>query len=82
MHPKAQYTGIAMEYGTLPIEQMIQALRAEHWLNKHPKAPAELAAAIKQQMMDAFYVNTDEWKRQIISQAQESLIQAVNGLSE
>ncbi len=79
--PKAQYTGIAMEYGTLPIEQMIQALRAEHWLNKHPQGPAEFAVAIKQQMMDAFYVNTDEWKRQIISQAQESLIQAVKGLS-
>ena len=33
-------------------------------------------------MMEAFYVNTDEWKHQIISQAQESLIQAVKGLSE
>ena len=79
--PKAQYTGIAMEYGTLPIQQMIQALRAEHWLNKHPEASKELATEIKQQMMDAFYVNTDEWKRQIISQAQESIVQAVNGLS-
>ena len=80
--PQAEYTGIAMEYGTLPIEQMIQALRAEHWLNKHPEASRELALEIKQQMMDAFYVNTDEWKLQIISQAQQSLIQAVNGLSE
>jgi hypothetical protein len=80
--PQAEYTGIAMEYGTLPIEQMIQALRAEHWLNKHPEASAKLASEIKQQMMDAFYVDTDEWKLQIISQAQESLIQAVNGLGE
>jgi hypothetical protein len=79
--PKAEYTGIAMEYGTLPIEQMIQALRAEHWLNKHPEASPELATSIKQQMLDAFYVNADEWKYQIISQAQESIVQAVNGLS-
>lgn len=79
--PQVEYTGIAMEYGTLPIEQMIQSLRAEHWLNKHPESPAELALSIKQQLMDAFYVNTDEWKYQIISQAQQSIVQAVNGLS-
>jgi hypothetical protein len=32
-------------------------------------------------MMDAFYVNTDEWKQQIIAQARQSLFQAADGLS-
>ena len=36
--PQAQYTGIAMEYGTLPILEVMQALRAEHWLHIHPEA--------------------------------------------
>ena len=79
--PDAEYTGIAMEYGTLPPFEMMQALRAEHWLNLHPEAPAALAAQIKQQMLDAFYVNTDEWKQQIITQARQSLFQAVDGLN-
>lgn len=79
--PDAEYTGIAMEYGTLPPFEMMQALRAEHWLNVHPEAPPALAAQIKQQMLDAFYVNTDEWKGQIIAQARESLFQAVQGLT-
>ena len=80
--PQAQYTGLAMEYGTLPFPQVTQALRAEHWLNKHPEAPAELAKQIKQQMLDAFYTDTDVWKEQIISQARQSMFQAAQGLSD
>ena len=78
--PQAEYTGIAMEYGTLPPFEMMQALRGEHWLNIHRDAPPALAAQIKTQMMDAFYVDTDAWKGQIISQARQSLFQAVDGL--
>ena len=79
--PQAEYTGIAMEYGTLPILDMIAALRADHWLNLHPEAPQTLRAAIQQQVMDAFYVDTDAWRAQVIVQARQALFQAVDGLS-
>ena len=79
--PHAEYTGIAMEYGTIPILDMAQALRAEQWLNLHPEAPAEQHTQIKAQMLAAFYTDTDAWKGQIISQARQSLFQAVDGLS-
>jgi hypothetical protein len=79
--PQAEYTGIALEYGTLPMAEIMQALRGEQWLNNHPEAPAALAKQIKQQMMDAFYTNTDAWKKQIIDQAREALLQAAAGLS-
>lgn len=79
--PQAEYTGIAMEYGTQPMDQVMLALRAEHWLNIHREAPADLAGQIKQQMMEAFYTDTDAWKGQIISQARQAMFQAVDGLS-
>ena len=79
--PQAEYTGIAMEYGTLPVLEVLHALRAEHWLNLHPEAPAELATQIKAQMLAAFYTDTDTWKGQVISQARQSMFQAVQGLS-
>jgi hypothetical protein len=78
--PQAEYTGIAMEYGTQPMAEVMQALRAEHWLNLHPQAPAALARQIKQDMMTAFYTDTDTWKGQVISQARQALFQAVDGL--
>ena len=79
--PQAEYTGIAMEYGTVPVLEVINALRAEHWLNNHPEAPAEQGKQIKAQMMAAFYTNTDLWRGQIISQARQAMFQAVDGLS-
>jgi len=79
--PQAEYTGIAMEYGTLPVMQTLQALRGEQWLHLHPEAPADLAARIKRQMMEAFYTDTDAWKERVLAQAREALVQAVDGLT-
>ena len=79
--PQAEYTGIAMEYGTVPITELIDALRGDHWLHLHPEAPHELQAAIKARMLAAFYVDTDEWKAQIVVQARQALFQAVDGLA-
>ena len=78
--PRAEYTAIAMEYGTQPVDAVIHALRADHWLHLHPQAPAAQHAQIKQQMMDAFYCDADDWKAQIVSQARQSMFQAVDGL--
>jgi 5-enolpyruvylshikimate-3-phosphate synthase len=79
--PHAEYTGIAMEYGTVPVLDVMNAIRAEQWLNLHPETPADQAAQIKAQMLAAFYTDTDAWKGQIISQARQSMFQAVNGLA-
>jgi hypothetical protein len=79
--PQAEYTGIAMEYGTQPQLQVMQALRGDHWLHLHPEAPDALRQKIKQDLMDAFYVDTDEWRTQIVDQAMDAMHQAVTGLS-
>jgi hypothetical protein len=78
--PQAEYTGIAMEYGTLPILDMIAALRADHWLHRNPQAPEALRLSIQRQVLGAFYVDTDTWRVQIIEQARQALFQAVDGL--
>jgi hypothetical protein len=80
--PAADYCGIALEFGTVPLEQMIDALRADHWLEAHPQAPAEQAAAIKKQIRDAFYVDTDEWKQELLEQARDAAQQALIGLNK
>jgi hypothetical protein len=78
---QAEYTGIALEYGTLPIAEMIDALRADQWLENHPDAPEALQAQIKRQTRDAFYVDTDAWKQRIVEQALDAARGALRGLS-
>jgi hypothetical protein len=79
--PQAEYTGIALEYGTQAPDQVIYALRGDHWLHLHPEAPEALRQQIKQDLMDAFYVDTDAWRSQIVEQAMDAMHQAVTGLS-
>lgn len=79
--PQAEYTGIALEYGTLPPEHMIDALRADQWLQNHPDADRDKRVAIKQLVRDAFYVDADDWKEQVVAQAIPAVYAAVQGLS-
>jgi hypothetical protein len=79
--PQAEYTGIALEYGTLPFTDVLQALRADHWLHQHPDAAADLRLSIRQQMKDAFYTDTDAWRAQVVVQARQALFQAADGLN-
>lgn len=78
--PQAEYTGMAMEYGTLPLLDVFNALRGDHWLDRHPDAPVGLRAAIQRRMKDAFYVDTDDWRAQVVVQARQAMFQAVDGL--
>ncbi len=78
---QAQYSGIAMEYGTQPLEQVTLALRAEHWLDNHPEAGADQRRAVKQQFRDAFYTDTPVWKQQLVDQGVHAAQQAVAALA-
>ena len=44
------------------------------------ESPA-LGARIKQQMKNAFYTDTDEWKGKVLRQGREALFQAADGLA-
>lgn len=79
--PQAEYTGMALEYGTQPFAQVLQALRADHWLHRHPQAPEALRQAVRQQVRDAFYVDTDTWRAQVVVQARQAMFQAADGLA-
>ena len=77
---QAEYTGIALEYGTEPQAEVIGSLRADQWLENHPDADAATRRAIKTQVRDAFYTDTDAWKEQIVAQAVDASYGAVRGL--
>ncbi|GCL64008.1 M14 family metallopeptidase [Pseudaquabacterium pictum] len=79
--PQAEHTGIALEYGTVPITQVLDALRADQWAENHPELPADQRQRIRQQVRDAFYTNTDAWKQQVLAQGVEAAHQAVAGLA-
>jgi uncharacterized protein DUF2817 len=80
--PHAQVTGIALEYGTLPTEDVILALRADNWLHAHGDPASAKGQAIKAQIRDAFYQDADDWKQMIWDRGIETQNLALKGLSE
>lgn len=79
--PQAEFTGLTLEYGTLPGPQVLDALRAEQWLHNHPEVNDQVRGRIKRQLRDAFYVDEPEWKASVLSQAKEVAHHTINGLS-
>ncbi|HKE41599.1 MAG TPA: M14 family metallopeptidase [Casimicrobiaceae bacterium] len=79
--PHASFAGVALEYGTYPIEQVLQAFRAEHWLHNHPEAPAAQRREIKRYMRDMFYIDADDWKDMVYRQAIEACMTALARLA-
>jgi hypothetical protein len=79
--PQAEYTGIALEYGTVPLADITTALREDQWFELHPEADPASRAAARRRMRDAFYTDTDDWKQRIVDQARQAAQQALSGLS-
>ena len=70
--PRAAYAGVALEYGVVPLQQTIDALRADQWLHAHPDAPADQRARIKRELVEAFYGDDDAWKAVVVRQARQA----------
>ncbi|MEO8142716.1 MAG: M14 family metallopeptidase [Betaproteobacteria bacterium] len=80
--PGAQVALMGLEYGTLPFDAVLHALRGAHWLEIHPDAPAALRAQIDGAIRAAFYTETDLWKGMILGQSRTAILQAVMALAE
>lgn len=79
--PQAEFAGIAIEYGTLPVMQVLQALRAENWLRRNPQAPAAQRAQLRRELRDAFYCDAEDWKRRVLEQGRAAALAALVGLA-
>jgi hypothetical protein len=78
--PGAEYTGIAVEFGTISRLQVLQALRGDQWLALHPHAPAELQREIRRRIREAFYIEAPDWQAGVLQQTTAAVHDALRGL--
>ena len=69
--PDAQIAFIALEYGTLDSQSVLQALRGDNWLYHRGAMNTDLSTTIKRDIRDAFYQDKDDWKEAIWTRANE-----------
>jgi hypothetical protein len=80
---KPEVTTLALEFGTLPEALVLDLLRAEAWMHAHGDINFDtpVGRAIKRRFRDAFYVDTDAWKRSVVERTVEMTGQAIAGLA-
>jgi hypothetical protein len=79
--PQAEYSAIGLEYGTRPLPEVFNALRADHWRHNHPEASAEQRAAIGALMRAAFYDEAADWHETVYAQARGAAQRALQHLA-
>lgn len=79
--PQAEITDIAIEYGTLPPDVVLSALRADQWLYRTPNAEPGVQTKIRKGVLSAFFIDTDHWKTRVLDQGITAATQALTGLS-
>lgn len=75
--PGVEKTCVTLEFGTLAPLAVLQALRADHWLYRHPEQGAAQRAGIRQALRDAFYCDVPEWKGMVYAQTRMAVLQAL-----
>jgi hypothetical protein len=80
--PRVTVSGITLEYGTLPVKEMIDAVRADNWLHVHGRLDSAEGRAIKQEIRVAFYPDKEDWKRMVWERGADVTRRMLKGLAE
>jgi predicted deacylase len=78
--PKTEITGITLEYGTVPVETMIDSVRADNWLHAHGKLDSEQGRKIKSEIRYSFYIEEKKWKEMVFDRAVDVYDRSMKGL--
>ncbi len=77
----ADVTGMALEFGTKPVMEVLNAVRADNWLHAHGDPLSPAGQAIKAEVREAFFGDADDWKGMIVGQSLLATRQALKGLA-
>ncbi|MFI4987164.1 MAG: M14 family metallopeptidase [Alphaproteobacteria bacterium] len=80
--PDAAVACVGLEYGTRPLKEVLDSLRADNWLHVHGTLASREGREIKAQIRDAFYPDKDDWKDMVIARSVDVLRRMLRGLAE
>lgn len=72
---------LGLEFGTVPVLEVLTALRADHWLHSASNIESPLKTRIKRSLRDAFYVDTPQWKAAVYGRAVDIVTRAARYLA-
>jgi hypothetical protein len=80
--PNAVTACIGLEYGTRPLKEVLDSVRADNWLHLHGMLDSSEGREIKAQMREAFYPDKDDWKEMVYERSVDVMRRALKGIGE
>ena len=71
---------LGLEFGTVDLDEMLFSVIADNWLSFNMDTELERRNEIKVRIKNAFYVDTDEWKKSVWIQSCDIVAQSLRGL--
>jgi len=79
--PDAEVTAIAVEYGTYPVPDVLDAVRADNWLHHRGDLASAQGKALKANMKERFFPAGDKWRDMVWARADQTIGWALAGLA-
>ena len=74
-------TSLTLEYGTYPVQRVLQALLADNWLHLNGDPESDQGRKIKAEIRQCFYPDEDDWKELVFLRARQIFERALTGLA-
>ena len=81
MLPHAEVTAITLEYGTVELDRVADAMLTSFWLHRFGDPSSETGRRIGDEMRACFAPMESEWHHKVLTRFDEVLVQTVEGLS-
>jgi hypothetical protein len=84
--PPVETTSIGLEFGTVPLREVLEAIRGDNWLyarglNSGLSMESPLARDIKTKIRDALTLHADDWKEKVYARIADFAAKACRGLA-
>ena len=79
--PDTEVTSVAIEYGTYPVPDVLNAVRADNWLHQRGDLASPVGKTIKADMKERFFPAGDKWREMVWTRADQTIGWALAGLA-
>jgi uncharacterized protein DUF2817 len=79
--PDAEVTSIAIEYGTYPVPEVLNAVRADNWLHQRGDLASPLGKTIKADIKERFFPSGDKWREMVWARAEQTIGWTLKGMA-
>lgn len=77
----ASFTMVTLEYGTRPLAEVLDSVRADCWLHAHGDLDSEQGRTIKKEIRRCFYGDAEDWNEMVWRRAEATQAAMLKGLA-